>query len=99
MVELLYALNKEGRMVHVDEVPNGISCGCVCPACSAPLVAKNNGETIAPHFAHASGTVCHGAHESELHILAKEIISETKVVMLPRYGNVYEGGLVRFDTV
>lgn len=99
MVELLYALNEEGRMVHVNEVPNGISCRCHCPSCSAPLVAKNNGETMAPHFAHASGTVCSGAHESELHLLAKRVISEDKAVMLPRYGNVYQGGLVRFDTV
>lgn len=99
MVELLYALNEEGRMVHINEVPNGIACRCHCPGCSAPLVAKNNGETMAPHFAHASGTVCCGAHESELHLLAKKVISEEKAVMLPRYGNVYNGGLVRFDDV
>lgn len=99
MVELLYALNEEGRMVHISEVPNGIACRCHCPGCSAPLVAKNNGETMAPHFAHASGMVCSGAHESELHLLAKKVISEEKAVMLPRYGNVYDGGLVRFDNV
>lgn len=99
MVELLYALNKYERLVHISEVPNGIACECHCPGCSAPLVAKNNGETKAPHFAHASGTVCNGSHESELHLLAKKVISEKKAVMLPRYGNVYEGGLVRFDDV
>lgn len=99
MVELLYALNKEGRMVHVNEVLNGISCHCYCPGCSAPLVAKNNGETVAPHFAHASGKACGGAHESELHLLAKEIISKEKALMLPRYGTVYQGGVIRFDDV
>lgn len=86
-------------MVHISEVPNGIACRCHCPGCSAPLVAKNNGETMAPHFAHASGMVCSGAHESELHLLAKMVINEEKAVMLPRYGNVYDGGLVRFDNV
>lgn len=99
MVELLYALNEEGHLLHINEVPNGISCQCHCPGCSAPLVAKNNGETKSPHFAHASGTVCNNAHESELHLLAKEIISEEKAVMLPSYGNVYKGGLVKFDNV
>lgn len=99
MVELLYALNENGQMVHISEVLNGISCRCHCPCCSAPLVAKNNGETMAPHFAHASGRVCSGAHESELHLLAKEIISEKKAVMLPRYGNIYQGGVVRFDDI
>lgn len=99
MVELLYALDEERRMVHINEVPNGIACRCRCPGCGAPLVAKNNGETMAPHFAHASGTICNSAHESELHLLAKRVISEAKAVMLPRYGSVYAGGLVRFDEV
>lgn len=99
MVELLYAIKEDGRMVHIAEVPNGLACKCRCPGCGAPLVAKNNGETMAPHFAHASGTVCGGAHESELHLLAKEVIGEEKAVMLPRYGNVYDGGFVRFDKV
>lgn len=99
MVELLYAINEDGQIVNINEVPNGILCRCHCPNCSAPLVAKNNGETMTPHFAHASGKACSGAHESELHLLAKKIISEEKTVMLPRYGNVYQGGLVRFDFV
>lgn len=99
MVELLYAMNADGRMVHIDDVPNGIACRCHCPCCHAPLVAKNNGETIAPHFAHASGAACSGAHESELHLLAKEVISDERAVMLPRYGNVYDGGMIRFDAI
>lgn len=99
MVELLYAQNEDGQLVHINDVPNGIACRCHCPCCSAPLVAKNNGETMAPHFAHASGAQCSGAHESELHLLAKTIISQEKAVMLPRYANVYPGGIVRFDNV
>lgn len=99
MAELTYGLNKEGRLVHVDSVLNGLACGCRCPGCGAELVAKNNGETMMAHFAHASGVGCAGALESELHLLAKEVISEEKCVMLPRYGNVYEGGMIRFDEV
>lgn len=99
MVELLYALSPEGQLVHVDSVPNGLACGCRCPGCGALLVAKNNGETMAAHFAHASGTVCSGAHESELHLLAKDVIASEKAVMLPPYGSVYGGGLMRFDAV
>lgn len=78
------------------EVPNGLACGCTCPGCEAPLVAKNQGANVHPHFAHASGTACNGAHESELHLLAKEILAEEKAVMLPAYGNIYEGGLMQF---
>ncbi len=30
---LTWALNQEGDLVYVDEVPNGNECGCVCPHC------------------------------------------------------------------
>lgn len=100
MVELLYALDATtGKMMSVDSVANGIACNCICPSCGSPLVAKNNGETVSPHFAHASGCSCSGAHESELHLLAKEIISEERQIMLPGYGKVYEGGVMTFDNV
>ena len=42
---LKYALNAKGELVHIDSVPNGNDCGCVCPACKKPLQAKNNGPT------------------------------------------------------
>lgn len=99
MAELTYAINTERQLVHVDSVPNGIACKCICPCCGAALVAKNNGETVVPHFAHASGASCNGALESELHLLAKDIIAKDKCVMLPPYGNVYRGGVVIFDEV
>lgn len=99
MVELLYGLDADNRLIHIDRVPNGLACGCRCPGCGAPLVAKNNGETKASHFAHASGVACGGAHESELHLLAKEVIADAKAVMLPPYGNVYGGGRMQFDSV
>lgn len=99
MVELLYGMSGEGRLLHVDSVPNGLACGCRCPGCGALLVAKNNGETVASHFAHASGSACMGAHESELHLLAKEIIGSERCIMLPGYGSVYAGGLITFDDV
>lgn len=95
-VQLTYGRDETGRMRHIMDVPNGLACGCTCPECGAPLVAKNQGANIHPHFAHASGTACNGAHESELHLLAKEILAEEKAVMLPAYGSVYEGGIMRF---
>lgn len=99
MPQLVYALDKDKRLVHIDSVPNGLSCQCLCPACGEVLIAKNNGETKESHFAHYYGTECEGAHETELHLLAKEIISEEKSVMLPPYGNVFNGGRQTFDVV
>ena len=64
---ILYALNSSGNIVHVDAVPRGKYCGCVCPACEAPLVARK-GEVKAHHFAHANNQP---ACESALHATAK----------------------------
>ena len=28
---LTYTLNQEGKLVHVEDVPNGNDCRCICP--------------------------------------------------------------------
>ena len=73
---LTYALDQTGQLVNVDDVPVGNRCGCFCPACKEPLIAKNQGTKRKHHFAHQSGTECEYAVESMLHILAKEKIRE-----------------------
>lgn len=48
---LTYALNATGQLVDVDKVPVGNKCGCFCPACKEPLIAKIKGQnecTISP---------------------------------------------------
>lgn len=69
---LTHALNMDGKIVNVDDVPTGQKCLCICPACKEPLIAKNNGSVRVHHFAHQSGTECALAYESMLHRLAKE---------------------------
>lgn len=73
---LTYALNDNGQIVNVDDVPTGIHCKCYCPACKEPLIAKNKGTKRRHHFAHQSGKECNHAVETMLHILAKEKIRE-----------------------
>lgn len=99
MPELIYAKDRLGRMVHVDHVPNGAACGCVCPGCGEPLIARNNGDVVTPHFAHFSGSECVIARETSLHLLAKEVVAEAKCIMLPAYGNVFSPTVQRFDEV
>lgn len=82
---LIYALDAHGKMVSVDNVPNGLACNCRCPQCYEPLIAKNGGEIKVHHFAHVGGNECKGAYETALHILAKEIIATEKRIMLPKY--------------
>lgn len=69
---LIYAVDSNGFLVNVDDVRTGNECGCFCPACKEPLMAKNQGQKRIHHFAHQSGTECDFAYESMLHLLAKE---------------------------
>lgn len=73
---LIYAIDKNGNLVHIDKVKSGNECACVCPACKEPLTAKNNGKKRVHHFAHQSGCECSSAYETMLHLLAKEKIQE-----------------------
>ena len=91
---LIYALDANGKPVHIDSVPNGFSCGCKCPRCESPLQAKNGGNERAHHFAHKDGADCVGAVESAIHCLAKEILKESLCVNLPD-----DAGVLQFDRV
>lgn len=95
---LTYAVGAKGHLVHVDDVPNGEACGCTCPECRSKLIAKNKGQHNQHHFAHVGGSDCVGAVESALHLMAKEIFSEGKKIMLPRYP-LQVGGVRLFQSV
>ena len=82
---LPYALNKDNRLVFINDVPNGLACECVCPCCKESLIARNKGKKREHHFAHSSGCNCSGYYETTLHLLSKEIIKTEKAIMLPAY--------------
>ena len=89
---LIYGL-KEGtsnKLLHIDseDVPNGKNCGCVCPHCHHPLIARNKGGKNKHHFAHI-GDTCTGARMTALHILAQNILAERKVILLPEYHKTF----------
>lgn len=81
-----------GRMMHVDEVTNGLGCGCVCPSCQMPLIARNRGQERQAHFAHRGTARCAGACETALHRIAKEIICTADRVFLPRLPTFFMDG-------
>ncbi len=80
---LTYALDMDGKLKHVDDVSTGLACECFCPHCRSVLIAKNGGNYKVHHFAHSNGSDCVGAKESALHIMAKGILQEHKLLMLP----------------
>ncbi|WP_447936307.1 competence protein CoiA family protein [Thermomonas fusca] len=68
------------------QVASGRECGCVCPACGAPLVAKAADSTCRrPHFAHLAETDCRAGYETALHKKAKELVAEHAVLLLPAW--------------
>ena len=77
---------KEDRIVQIHEVESGLGCGCNCPACNHPLVAKK-GKINIHHFAHHKQAECQSAFETSLHLAAKKVIEEAGYIMLPEVKN------------
>lgn len=78
---------KDGQLLYVEDVTNGLNCGCVCPTCKCALIAKQ-GDIRTHHFAHQHDD------NSCLHIqdtyfnLTKEIIEQNHSIMLPQYNTI-----------
>lgn len=79
--KLIYAL-ENGNITSIDDVPSGLRCGCVCPACGDALVARK-GEKRMHHFAHYINTHCEYGYESSLHLAAKDILLHSKKMVIP----------------
>lgn len=84
-IELAFGLRK-GKIVHIDELTEkerGLSCGCFCPSCGAPLQARL-GQKNRHHFSHNSENCSNEtATQTALHILAKEIIAQRGTLLFP----------------
>lgn len=96
-----YAENKQGIMVHVDDVPQGLNCGCVCPYCKEKLLARH-GEIRTHGFAHHSDT--RGANLKICYMvivykLAEQIIQTHKRLHLPSYYGIFRESDIEFDNV
>lgn len=77
---LTYAFNAENRLVHINDVKNGLECGCICPGCREKLIAKNDGKIREHHFAHISGNDCGTGYQTIRHIWGKEILFENRIM-------------------
>lgn len=100
-MELLlnYALDGNGVPVHVDSVAKGKACGCFCPSCNKPLSARQ-GPQRQHHFAHVGNRDCKGAYETMLHVLAKKVLIEIGMLMLPSYTLPgFPSGLVKLHNI
>jgi len=75
---------RDGKLLFIADVPRGLACGCVCVRCRKTLVAKK-GSKRQHHFAHFRVSNCLGAAESVLHSLAKELLAESDMFLVPPY--------------
>ena len=85
-VKLQYGL-RNGCLIHISDIlkeERGLKCRCKCPACGVDLQAKLGNGGRQPHFSHSnSGCSYASAHQTILHMLAKDIINEELEIKLP----------------
>lgn len=86
--------NSDGAEVDVADVDRGLDCGCICPSCKAPLIARK-GDIKEWHFAHASKdahkrdvTDCEFSFFVSVRMMSKKILSMAGHIELPE-GLVY----------
>ena len=84
------AINDSNQLVNIKQVERGLACNCVCFECNEPVVARK-GEKNGHHFAHSSNKEsCNINPESILHKFAKQVIVESKSIVLPPLPNTNE---------
>lgn len=84
---LFAALDAGGEQHFIGDVDRGQACGCFCPECGSPLVAKQGIEKIW-HFAHIGGQErpeCEAGAMNMMHRLAIEHLKALTKIVLPRY--------------
>ena len=93
MVKMLYAYDRNRKIVHVDQVARGKGCNCTCIECGKDVVSRQG--SIREHcFAHYAVSTCPGPSadkllqvtrvpESKIHAAAKKILSQNDGLTVP----------------
>nr|WP_264299516.1 competence protein CoiA family protein [Vibrio navarrensis] len=81
---------QDQTFVDVADVVRGKNCGCICPSCHTPLIARQ-GEEKQWHFAHASRKVegtdkeCDFSFFVSVRMMARQVIETGIAIVLPEY--------------
>lgn len=80
-----------GELVDVGSVERGNACGCICPSCQTPLVARQ-GDEVEWHFAHRSRNVhpdtqeeCEYSFAVSVRMMIRQLADEGLSVRIPSY--------------
>lgn len=85
-IKLPCGIDKDGNIVYIKDAIKGQDCGCFCPGCKQPLVAKK-GDVREQHFAHKSKDFdCEQGFQSALHYMAKDIFIELEYLIFIKNG-------------
>lgn len=80
------ALDGNGHIVDVKDVVSGKACNCTCIGCRGAVWAMK-GQVKAHYFSHEPNSVeqnaCTWKPETEIHILAKEVLATDRQLLLP----------------
>ena len=80
------AFDDNGHIVDVKDVVSGKGCNCTCIGCQSAVWAMK-GQVKAHYFAHEPNSIeqnaCTWQPETEIHILAKEVLATDKQLLLP----------------
>ncbi len=80
------ALDDNGHIVDVKDVVSGKGCNCTCIGCQGAVWAMK-GPVKAHYFAHEPNSIeqnsCTWKLETEIHILAKEVLATDRQLLLP----------------
>lgn len=88
---LVFARNKQGKLVSISDVPNGKLCQCTCPGCDDELVARNRGKIKAHSFAHTSKPEERACLMTALHRFIQEYFAAQEQITLPSVKCKYMG--------
>jgi len=87
---LIMACDASGAIRFVGDVQRGAACGCFCPMCKSPLVAKQ-GNTNEWHFSHEASQErpeCEAGAENLARSLGIEFareLAQRRALVLPEY--------------
>lgn len=96
-----WAENVNGKLVHVDNVSNGLECNCICPHCKEKLLARH-GDIREHGFAHYSdkrGANLDICYKVILYKLAEQILQTKKRIHVPSYYGIFKETDIEFANV
>jgi len=93
-----FALSLDTKLlVDVADVQSGKKCGCICPSCNIPLIARK-GDVNEWHFAHDSQLIekdqelsCDFSWAVAVKMMIKQILLEGSTLALPEYYIDFQG--------